>query len=156
MAKRPAVRDLLGAIAAILLVNAVGAAPALVVETDTGWYEDPALTPPEIAFPIVWTVLFTLMGIVGFVFWRARDTREARVALGVFALQLGLTVAWTPVFFGLQKPILGFAVIVTLWVAVLATILAVDRVDRRAALLLVPYLAWISLATYLNGAIAFG
>lgn len=150
-------RDVLGAGLGIVLVNAVGAAPALFVEVDTGWYDEPALTPPDLAFPIVWTTLFTLMGVALFLLWRTgRETPAGRLALGLFGLQLALNVTWTPVFFGLRAPLLGFAVILALWVAILATIVAADRVDRRAAVLLVPYLAWVTLAAYLNGAIAVG
>lgn len=78
------------------------------------------------------------------------------VALGAFVVQMTLNVAWTPAFIGLQRPDLGLAVIVALWFAIVATIWAADRVDRRAALLLLPYLAWVSFAAVPNYAILVG
>jgi tryptophan-rich sensory protein len=72
------------------------------------------------------------------------------VALGLFALQMVVNVAWSPTFFALQAPFLALLVVLVLWVLVVATIAAFDRVDRRAALLLVPYLAWVSFAAVLN------
>ncbi len=71
-------------------------------------------------------------------------------ALGVFALQMVLNVAWSPTFFTLQAPLAALGIILALWVLVVATIVAFDRVDRRAALLLVPYFTWVSFAAVLN------
>jgi len=94
---------------------------------------------------------FTLMGVgLALVWLDARDTRAGRVALGLFAGQMVLNVAWTPAFFAAQNLLWGLVVIVALWPAVLATIAAFDRVDRRAAALLVPYLAWVTFAAILN------
>ncbi|WP_114576859.1 TspO/MBR family protein [Saliphagus sp. LR7] len=139
-------------VAAVLAVNAVGAAPSLVSSPDTPWFEsleEPAIYPPEIAFPVVWTVLFTLLGIALWLVWeRTGDGR--RLALSLFALQMLVNVAWTPAFFSLQAPGVALGIIVALWVLVVATIAAFARVDRRAAALLVPYLAWITFATVLN------
>ena len=124
---------------------------------DTTWFDRPWLFPPTIAFPVVWTALFTLMGVALYlVVRRGLDRRAVRAAVAVFAVQLALNVAWTPAFFGLRRPDLGLVVIALLWVAVAATIAAFDRVDRRAALLLVPYLAWVSFAAVLNYAIYAG
>jgi benzodiazapine receptor len=145
------------ALAMVLAVNAVGALPSLFVGADTGWFERPWFFPPTIAFPVVWTLLFTLLGIALFLVWRVgTDRRPVRVALAAFVAQFALNLTWTPVFFGLQRPALGFAVIVLLWVAIVGTIVAFDRVDRRAAALLVPYLAWVSFAAVLNYAILVG
>lgn len=141
----------------IILVNAVGALPAFVFEADTDWFERPALFPPEILFPIVWTLLFTLMGVALWLVWRGeRTAQDLRFALSMFALQFVFNLAWTPVFFGFQRPGLGLVVIGLLWVSVLGTIVAFDRVDRRAATLLVPYLLWVSFAAVLNYVIYTG
>lgn len=89
--------------------------------------------------------------------WRAgTDRRPVRVALAAFAVQFGLNLAWTPAFFGLQRPALGLGVILLLWAAIVGTIVAFDRVDRWAAALLVPYLVWVSFAAALNYAILVG
>lgn len=147
-------RDLLVLAGFVVGINAVGAAPSLVAGADTSWFEEPWFFPPSNAFPIVWTLLFTLMGAALFLAWRrGAGRRDVKLALGVFTVQMALNVAWTPVFFGLQAPGPGLAIIIALWVAIAATIAAFDRVDRRAAALLVPYLAWVTFAAALNAAI---
>mgnify|MGYP006283499827 CR=1 FL=1 len=147
-------RDGLGALCVILGVNALGALPAVFVSGDTSWIDRPWFYPPEVLFPIVWTLLFTLLGLSLVVVWRrGTDRRAVRIALGTFAVQFALNLAWTPVFFGLQRPDLGLLVIVGLWIAIVATIRAFSRVSRTAAALLVPYLAWVSFALILNSAI---
>lgn len=150
-------RNLLVAVATVLAVNALGALPAVFVGSDTTWFDRPWLFPPSIVFPVVWTALFTLMGVaVYLVGRRGLDRRDVRVAVAAFAGQFALNLAWTPAFFGLRRPGLGLLIIGALWVAVAATIVAFDRVDRRAAVLLVPYLAWVSFAAVLNYAIYAG
>ena len=148
--------EALVALGMIVGVNALGASPALLFGSDTAWIERPWFYPPEILFPVVWTALFTLMGVALFLVWRRRPGRDVRIAFGVFAGQFALNLAWTPAFFALQRPDLGLVVIVALWVAIVATIAAFTRVDRRAAGVLLPYLAWVSFATVLNYAIFAG
>ncbi len=160
-ARQLTLRDGLLAVGLVLAANALGALPAIFVGSDTGWFERPSFYPPEILFPIVWTLLFTLMGVSLFLVWRAgRDSmvrnRALGVAFGTFAVQFGLNLVWTPVFFGLQRPDLGLVVIVALWVAIVANIVAFDRVSRLAASLLVPYLLWVTFAAILNYAISVG
>jgi len=144
----------LRALGFVVGVNLVGALPTVVAGPNTEWFREltkPALYPPSWAFGVAWTLLFTLLGIALFLVWRAgTDDRRVRVAIGLFAVQMAFNVAWTPVFFGLEalRPALG--VIAILAVLIVATIVAFDRVDRRAAALLVPYLAWVLFATYLN------
>lgn len=150
-------RDLLVAVGMVLGVNLVGAAPAFAFGAGTDWIDRPWFYPPEILFPIVWTLLFTLLGVSLFLVWRqGPDHRPVRVAFAAFGVQLSLNVLWTPVFFGLQRPDLGLAVIVALWFAIVGMIAAFDRVDRRAAALQVPYLLWVSFAAVLNYAIYTG
>jgi tryptophan-rich sensory protein len=96
------------------------------------------------------------MGVAVWLVWREVDgpqASNAKLGLWVFGGHFVVNLAWSAVFFGAQSLVGGFAVIVLLWLAILATIRAFDRVDRRAALLLVPYLAWVSFAAYLNYAI---
>ena len=147
--------DLLGALGCVILVNAVGAAPALVAGPDSAWFrelEKPVFYPPEIAFPVVWTLLFSLLGIALWLVWRT-DAPGRALALSLFVAQMAVNAAWTPAFFGRESPELGLVVILVLWVLIVATIVAFGRVDRRAAALLVPYLAWVAFAAILNGAI---
>ena len=152
--RRPSVREGLVALGMVVGVNALGALPAVFVGSDTSWIERPWFYPPEVAFPVVWTLLFTLLGLALFLVWRrGPDRRDVRVAFAAFAVQFALNLAWTPVFFGLRRPDLGLLVIGALWVAVVGTIVAFDRVSRAAAGLLVPYLGWVSSAFALNYAI---
>jgi len=147
-------RELAVATGLVFGVNVLGALPAVLVGSDTGWIDRPWFYPPELLFPVVWTALFTLMGISLFLVWRAGpDRRAVKVALALFGGQLALNLAWTPAFFGLQRPYLGLVVVLALWVALILTIAQFARVDRRAAGLLVPYLAWVSFAAVLNYAI---
>jgi translocator protein len=125
--------------------------------TDTGaWFralEQPAWAPPDRVFGPVWTVLYTLMGIAAWLVWRARGFRGAPTALGLFLVQLVLNVAWSGLFFALQRPDLAFAEIVVLWAAIVATVVAFWRVRPLAGALLLPYLAWVTFAAALNFAI---
>ncbi|MDG5817991.1 TspO/MBR family protein [Natronococcus sp. A-GB7] len=148
----PEPRSILTAIGVVVLVNAVGSAPALISSSDTAWFQaldKPWFYPPGIAFSIVWTLLFTLLGVALWLVWRS-DSDGRRLALGLFVVQMAVNVSWTPAFFSLEQLLVAFGIIVTLWVLVVATIVAFRRVDRRAAALLVPYLAWITFAAVLN------
>lgn len=120
------------------------------------WYPTlakPALTPPDIAFPIVWNILFALMAIAAWRVWRAAGLAQARTALALFGAQLLLNLGWSWLFFGRQQ--IGWAVIeiAVLWLAIAACMAAFARLDRIAAWLLLPYLLWVSFAAYLTGAI---
>ncbi len=110
------------------------------------------LAPPNWVFGPVWTALFALIGVALWLVWRRLDSspREARVGFGVFVVHFTFNVGWSVVFFGMQEIGWGLAVIGLLWLLIVATMWAFDRVDRRAALLLVPYLLWVSFAAYLN------
>jgi tryptophan-rich sensory protein len=142
----------LGALGFVVAVNVVGAVPALVAGPDSAWFralEKPALYPPPVVFGVVWTVMFTLMAVALWLVWR-RDADGRRLAIGLFVVQMAVNVAWTPVFFALEAIAAALAVIGLLAVLVAATIVAFDRVDRRAAALLVPYLLWVCFAAVLN------
>ena len=139
----------------IAFCEAVGIVPGyLTRDAFEGWYdslEKPSTNPPGWVFGPAWTALYFLMGIARYLV--AKDTDGAGNATRLFDLQLVLNAAWTFVFFGGRSVFGGVAVILALWVAIVATIVAFARVSRRAALLLVPYLLWVSFATYLNVAI---
>lgn len=118
------------------------------------WYADlvkPSWNPPSWVFGPVWTTLFALMGIAAFLVWRkGLQRRDVRIALGVFAVQLVLNTCWSILFFGLRNPGAAFAKIIALWLAILATIVTFFRISKTAAWLLLPYIAWVSFAAYLN------
>lgn len=120
------------------------------------WYaglEKPAWTPPGWVFGPVWTTLYTLMGVAAWLVWRRNGSPGARVALGLFLVQLALNAAWTPLFFGAHAMLGAFVCIALLWIAVAATLVAFWRQTHAAGLLLVPYLAWLTLASALNFAL---
>ena len=112
--------------------------------------EKPAIFPPPAAFGIVWPILYTLMGLAAAMVCAAWGSRYRLPAILAFALQLVVNLAWSPVFFGEHEITLGLYIILVLDVAVLVTIVLFWQVRRSAALLLVPYLAWILFATVLN------
>lgn len=140
----------------VLAVELVGASGSVFTVSGLGgWYDGlvrPALAPPNWVFGPVWTVLFALIGLALWLVWRRADAapRATGLAGGVFAVHFAVNVGWSAVFFGLRAVGWGVVVIAVLWALIVATMLAFDRVDRRAALLLVPYLLWVSFAAYLN------
>lgn len=157
-----AISELAGVVGMIFTAPAISSGPS--ASSGQGWYamlEKPALSPPNWVFGPVWTILFALMGIALFFVWQRhsliraneRMVRTWRLAMFVFAFQLALNVLWSMMFFGLQSPAGAFAIIVSLWLAILATVLAFWKTSRPAAWLLVPYILWVSFAGYLNFAI---
>ena len=123
----------------------------------TTWYAQlsrPSFTPPDWTFGVVWPVLYVMMGISAFLIWNVGiDKRQVKVSLGFFALQLILNGLWTPIFFGLHLIGLALVEIVILWAAILMTILAFWKVSKPAALLLLPYILWVSFAVVLNASL---
>jgi len=118
-----------------------------------GWYgalRKPAFTPPGWLFGPVWTVLYACMGIAAWLVWRRRGFRGGAAALSLFAVQLALNAAWTPLFFGLRNPALALVDIAALWGAIVLTVVWFFPVSRPAGWLMVPYLAWTSFAAVLN------
>jgi tryptophan-rich sensory protein len=116
------------------------------------WYptlQKPAWTPPSWVFGPVWTTLYVLMGTAAWRVWR-HSGLAARAALTLFGIQLVLNTAWSGLFFGLRAPGLAFVELVLLWAAILATLLRFRPLDRPAAWLLAPYLAWVTFAGGLN------
>ncbi|WP_096393373.1 TspO/MBR family protein [Halorubrum trapanicum] len=154
-------RDALLIAGAAIAVNLIGALGVPFTTTQSAWFaslELPSFYPPGWAFGVVWPILYALLGAAAaLVYLAGRDggasAGRVRTALALFGVQLAVNVAWSPVFWGLERPDLGLAVLVVLLPLVVATIRAFDRVDRRAAALLVPYLAWVCFATALNYAI---
>ena len=110
----------------------------------------PSWAPPGWIFGPVWITLYTMMGVAAWLVWRTAPSRERSVALTLFAIQLALNAAWTPVFFGLRSIGGGLLVIAVLNVAILATIVAFGRRSQAAAWMLVPYACWVGFATALN------
>lgn len=121
------------------------------------WYvalAKPALNPPSWIFGPVWTLLYFLMGIAAFLVWdKGFERKDVRRALSVFGIQLFLNALWSIVFFGLQNPGWAFVNIVLMWVAIIGTMALFYKISKSAFWLLIPYIAWVSFAAYLNLAI---
>ena len=108
------------------------------------------LTPPNIVFPIVWSILYLLMGISAGIILNAR-TSYSWVLISLFFIQLGINLLWSFCFFNMQSPVLGFAVLVALFMFVLVYVVGSYMQSKVAAYLNIPYLLWLLFALYLNG-----
>jgi benzodiazapine receptor len=118
------------------------------------WYEalaKPVWTPPGWIFAPVWTALYAMIAVAGWLVWAAR--RRADAALAFWGVQLALNGVWSWLFFGLENPALAAVDIVLLLAAIVVTIRAFARISVAAATLLVPYALWVGFATALNIAI---
>lgn len=121
------------------------------------WYAGlvkPSWSPPNFAFPVVWTLLYVLMGISLWLLWERGRPGPARTkAIQMFFFQLALNAAWSPVFFKAHEVFVAVVIIMFLNVAIAATIVCAWSAQRTAAWLLAPYLAWVLYATTLNAGI---
>lgn len=114
----------------------------------------PPLSPPGWMFPVVWTILYLLMGWASFLVWRSDAPQaEKQRALTLYGVQLAVNFAWPLLFF--RAGLYGFALVwlVILLVLVVETMLTLGRIDRRAAWLLAPYILWLLFAAYLNAGV---
>ncbi len=146
------------ALAVCFLAAGVAAMATPAPELDP-WYRDlakPDWTPPGLVFAVVWPVLYALMAIAAWLVWRRRrDDGRVMGALGFFAVQLVLNVAWPWAFFGAQNVTLGLIVIVLLIPALIVTMWRFAGISRLSAWLLAPYLLWLVFALALNATILF-
>ncbi|MFM5932295.1 MAG: TspO/MBR family protein [Novosphingobium sp.] len=120
---------------------------------DNPWFAGlvkPGIYPPPAAFGIVWSILYVLMGVAVAMVAAARGASGRSAALAAFAVQLVLNLAWTPVFFGLHQMTTALYLLIAIDIAVAVTLMLFWKVRRPAAMLLVPYLAWVLFATALN------
>lgn len=113
----------------------------------------PPLSPPGWVFPVVWTILYILMGISAYLVWES-EGEDKQLALSLYGIQLILNAAWSVLFFHLKLYFLALADLLLLWLAVYLTIKQFRRLNETAAKLLLPYIIWITFAGYLNLAIA--
>jgi len=128
------------------------------VNVDSEWYYSiqPAITPPSWVFPIVWNILFFLVGLSLFFAWTKSNKKQKTKVAILFSVNLLLNVLWSFSFFFLQNPTLAFIDLIILGLSIIAIILFVKKIEKKSAWLLVPYLLWISFAGILNYLIAFG
>ncbi|MFB4294905.1 TspO/MBR family protein [Nonomuraea sp. ATR24] len=136
-------------VVAVALVATVGSLASANASSDYLALAKPGWAPPAWLFGPVWTLLYGMIAVSGWLVWRVRGWTPA---LGVYAVQLVLNAAWTP-FFAAGQYGLAFGGIVLLWLAIIVNVVAFWRLRRSAALLLMPYLLWVSFAAALNAAI---
>lgn len=142
---------LLGFVGACALAASMGA-----VFRPGDWYErlaKPSWRPPNRLFAPVWALLYLSIAVSGWLVWRTSGFAGAALPLAIYAVQLVLNAAWTPIFFGLHRIGSAFVEIVLLWLAIVATIAVFYPVHPGAAWLMLPYLAWVGFAAALNFAI---
>jgi tryptophan-rich sensory protein len=142
-------------IVSILIPLVIGSVGSIVTIAEIPtWYSTlskPSWAPPNWLFGPVWTTLYILMGIALFLVWREGLNRsDVRFAILIFAVQLVLNLLWSIVFFTYHSLFGSFILIMILWIAILANIIAFSIISRTAGLLLVPYIVWVSIASYLN------
>ena len=118
------------------------------------WYATlvkPLWAPPNWVFAPVWTTLFILMGLALYLVWRqGLERKDVKFAILIFGVQLVLNLLWSVVFFSFHAILGAFIVILILWIAIFANIIAFYVISKPAGILLVPYIIWVSIASYLN------
>ncbi len=129
-----------GLLAGILTSNSFGVYSSLI---------KPPLSPPAVLFPIVWFILYTLMGISAYIIYRS-DNDYKYLALTIYVVQLVFNFFWSIIYFNLQNPLFAFVWLVMLWLLIIAMIITFAKIDKAAALLQIPYLLWVTFAGYLN------
>ena len=144
-------------IISIIIPLLVGGISAFLTRDSMSTFEKvakPPLSPPGWLFPVVWTILYFLMGVSLYIVWNKQDIYvDKKKAYLLFCLQLFLNFIWSPVFFTARSFLLAFVILVLLIIAVAFMIAAFYNIDKRAGLLQIPYLIWLLFAAYLNMAI---
>jgi tryptophan-rich sensory protein len=139
---------------ALFVAAVLGGGMAIGINNPPGdWYaglEKPWFTPPGILFPIAWTVLYILIAVAG---WRVVRA-GLKGALALWLVQMALNFSWSPTFFGAHLVGWGLAIILAMLAVILLFIAKTWRTERTAALLFLPYAAWVAFASLLNGSIA--
>ncbi len=133
----------------------VGGLSALLTKDSMAQYAllaQPPLAPPGWVFPVVWTILFVMMGVAAYLVWIENGRGRDRM-LTLYALQLVLNFFWTLIFFNGEKYALALVWLIVLWGLILATLLSFRKWNKTAGNLLIPYLAWVTFAGYLNAGV---
>ena len=144
-------------IISILISLGVGVVSALLTMDGMQMYQDmyqPPLAPPGWLFPVVWTILYILMGIAAYLIYEMPESEESRQALILYGIQLFFNGVWSLIFFGTQTYFFAFIWLVLLWFFIYLTTKQFLQLNKTAGILMIPYLAWVTFAGYLNLAIA--
>lgn len=144
-------------IVSVIIPLAVGGISSLIVGNGFRIYSEssvnqPPFAPPSWLFPLVWTILYILMGISSYLIYE-KDISASKQPLAIYAIQLLLNFMWPIFFFSLNAYLLSFIWLIMLWAFTLAMIIAFCKINKIAGLLQIPYLLWLSFALYLNLAV---
>ncbi len=146
--------DIKKLIISLVIPLAVGGLSALVTGGSMDIYGEvtqPPLSPPGWVFPVVWSILYALMGVSLYLVWASDAPKEQKAAaVVVFGISLLLNFLWSPIFFAARGFLAAFVVLVLLWLSVIGVIIAFSRIKKAAGLLQLPYLLWVTFAGYLN------
>jgi len=119
-----------------------------------GWYatlKKPSFNPPDLAFPLAWTILYISIAIAAYLVWKQRNRSVAyRTTAGIYVIQLLLNFSWSIVFFGMHQVFGALVIIILLWISIIFNINWFGKFSKSAAWLLVPYILWVSFAGLLN------
>lgn len=141
-------------IISLLIPLAVGGLSAFLTRGNMKFYEkveQPPLAPPGWIFPVVWSILFLLMGISLYLVWISKaHPQQKKTAFAVFALQLFMNFIWSPIFFNMRRYLFAFVILLILWLLIITMITLFYRISKPAGLLQIPYLLWVTFAGYLN------
>lgn len=137
----------------IILCNLIGAIGGIWTDSKSSWYEKikkSPLNPPSWVFGIVWTILFTLMGISLYLIYNSQNSKIRTMALILFCIQFIFNILWSYLFFGLQNPLYSFIDIILLLISILLMGYFFFKINKIATFLNLPYFLWVSFASYLN------
>lgn len=143
-----------GLILCLLIPLLTGALSAFLTRNAMEQFEQlskPLLSPPGWLFPVVWTILYLMMGAASYLIWKSGGPRRAvSEALTLYGVQLGFNFLWSILFFNMGRYLFAFFWLVALWFLILAAALRFYRLSKPAGYLMIPYLLWVAFAGYLN------
>ena len=122
------------------------------------WYQTlnkPFFQPPSWVFGPAWTILYTLMGISIARIWHLNRSPQKNKAINLFVSQFAINLIWSPVFFAFRQPLIALIIIIVMLILIAMTILSFKKIDKLAAIMLIPYILWVSFATLLNASIVY-
>ncbi len=142
----------------VLSAEIIGAVSALLSGSFSDFYDkfkEPPLLPPAWLFPVVWSILYAVMGFSAYLIYNsAADESKRKDALKIYWIQLALNFSWSIIFFRFEALWMAFAVIIALWLMIIAMIVKFRKISPAAAYMNIPYLIWVTFAAYLNLATA--
>ncbi len=120
--------------------------------TDSSWYLEnkPSFTPPSWVFGPVWTILYLLIALSLYFVWTKAKRNEKKKIVVIYGINLVANVLWSYLFFGIQNPLLSFIDLLVIFGSIIGMMVVAEKIDRKVAWLLVPYLLWVGFAGVLN------